>query len=99
MAGEAAIAILQVRKQDAEDSYRALIAQFPTQPCVHLDYGMFLESEHRDEEATAEFLAETKTNPDSAAPWLWLGRLALERRERGGARAGGPGARTGEPAE
>jgi|CZLA01.1.fsa_nt_gi tetratricopeptide (TPR) repeat protein len=85
MAGEAAIAILQVRKKDAEDSYRALIAQFPTQPCVHLDYGMFLESEHRDEEATAEFLAETKTNPDSAAPWLWLGRLALERRD--GARA------------
>src|ERR1019366_3416797 len=87
MAGEAAIAILQKRKKDAEDAYRALIAQFPEQPFVHLDRGMLLEDEHRDEEASAEFLAETKTNPDSAVPWLWLGRVALERRDAAGARA------------
>ena len=87
MAGEAAIAILQNRKKDAEDAYRALIAQFPEQPFVHLDRGMLLEDEHRDEEASAEFLAETKTNPDSAVPWLWLGRVALERRDAAGARA------------
>jgi tetratricopeptide (TPR) repeat protein len=85
-AGEAAIAILQVRKKDAEDSYRALIAEFPAQPYVHLDYGMFLESEHRDEEAKTEFLAEIKTDPGSAVPWLWLGRLALERRDGAEAR-------------
>jgi len=96
-AGDAAAAILQNRKKDAEDAYRVLLAQFPAQPFVHLDYGMFLESEHRDEEATAEFLAETKTNPESAVPWLWLGRLALDQRVGEEARADALRARTLNP--
>jgi len=86
-AGEAAIAILQERKQDAEDAYRTLIAQLPAQPYAHLDFGLYLASEHRDKEATAEFLAETATNPSSAAAWLWLARIALDQRDGAAARA------------
>jgi len=80
-AGVAAIAVLQDRKKDAEDAYRTLLAQFPAQPYVHLGYGILLESEHRDEEATGEFLAESKVNPGSAVPWLWLGRIALDQQD------------------
>jgi tetratricopeptide (TPR) repeat protein len=86
-AGEAAIAILQERKKDAEAAYRTLVSQFSAQPCVHLDFGMFLESERRDQEASAEFLTETKTNPGSAAAWLWLARIALDQRDAAAARA------------
>jgi predicted Zn-dependent protease len=86
-AGEAAIATFEDRKKDAEQAYRSLLAQFPKQPFVHLDYGMLLESEHRDDDAIAEFLAETKLNPQSPAAWLWLGRITLDEGRARDARA------------
>jgi predicted Zn-dependent protease len=85
-AGEAAVAVLQERKNDAEVALKQLLAQFPEQPGVHLNYGLLLVSEHREEEAASQFLAETKTNPTSPVGWLWLGRLALDREETAAAR-------------
>jgi len=42
-----------------------------------LSFGLFLENEHRDEEAAKEFTAETKITTHSAVPWLWLARVAM----------------------
>jgi tetratricopeptide (TPR) repeat protein len=99
LAGEAAVAALQERKKDAEQSLQKLLTQFPDQPSAHLNYGLLLESEHRDEEAVSQFLAETKTNPGSPAPWLWLGRLALDREDPAAAREYALKARTLDPGD
>jgi tetratricopeptide (TPR) repeat protein len=87
IAGSAALAILNARPADAEKSYRDLIAQFPNQTCAHLSFGLFLESQHRDDEATKEFTAETKVNPTSAVPWLWLARVAIAQQNPEAARS------------
>lgn len=99
IAGQAAIAIFEDRKNDADQAFRTLLAQFPNQPYVHLDYGVFLESQHRDEEAAAVFLAEAKTNPGDATAWLWLGRIALDREDTVEARADALRARALDPSD
>jgi tetratricopeptide (TPR) repeat protein len=77
IAASAAVAVLEVRSDDAEKSYRELVAQFPNVPSAHLAFGLFLESHHRDDEAIKEFTAEAQVSPTSAVPWLWLARVAL----------------------
>jgi len=78
LASKAAVATFEDRKKDAEQAYQQLLSQFPNQPFAHLDYGMLLESEHRDQNALAEFLAETKVNPQNSTAWLWLARVTLD---------------------
>jgi tetratricopeptide (TPR) repeat protein len=87
IAGSAALAILDGRPADAEKSYRDLIARFPNQAAAHLSFGLFLESQHRDDEATKEFTAETTVNPTSAVPWLWLARVAIAQQNPEAARS------------
>jgi tetratricopeptide (TPR) repeat protein len=87
IAATAAVAVLEVRSQDAEKAYRDLLAQFPNQSFAHLSFGLFLESHHRDDEAMAEFSAETKVNPTAASPWLWLSRVALVQQNSQAARS------------
>lgn len=97
MAGEAAVAVLRDQPRDAEKLYRQLIAQFPSQPFVHLCLGLFLESEHRDSEADDELTAETKLNPKSATAWLWLARVALVEQDAEKARSAAARAHALEP--
>ena len=77
LAGKSAEYIVRGRPRDAEKSYRDLVTQFPNQPFAHLCLGLFLESEHRDEEAQKEFHEEALVNPGSSLPWIWLARVAL----------------------
>jgi tetratricopeptide (TPR) repeat protein len=99
LAGQAAIATFEDRKNDADQAFRALTAEFPTQPFVHLNYGVLLESQHRDEEAAAAFLAETNINPSDATAWLWLGRIAVDREDAVEARADALRARALDPSD
>jgi tetratricopeptide (TPR) repeat protein len=77
LAGESARYVVEGRPRDAEKSYRELVTQFPTQPLAHLCFGLFLESEHRDDEAQNEFQAETMVSSGNALPWIWIARVAL----------------------
>lgn len=87
LAGSAALATLNGQPADAEKAYRDLVARFPNQPHAHLSFGVFLESQHREDEATKEFAAETKVNPNTAVPWLWLGRVAIAQQKPEAARS------------
>ncbi len=97
IAGNAALAILSARSADAEKSYRDLVVQFPNQASAHLSFGLFLESQHRDDEAAKEFTAETKVNPTSAVPWLWLARVAIAQQNPEAARSYAAHARELDP--
>lgn len=77
LAGEGAKSIVEGRPKDAERSYRELVTRYAAQPLAHLSFGLFLESEHRDEEAQKEFHDEIAVNPDSALTWIWIARVAL----------------------
>jgi tetratricopeptide (TPR) repeat protein len=81
LAGKSAVAVIELRPKDAEESYRELVAEFPNLPYAHLCLGLFLENGHRDQEAEQEFVAETKVAPNNAAPWIWLAQVALEQNE------------------
>lgn len=87
IAGNAAIETLNGRPADAEKAYRDLITSFPNQPHAHLSFGLFLESQHREEEAAKEFAAETKVDPNAAVPWLWLARVAIAQQKPEAARS------------
>ena len=77
LAGESARYVVEGKPRDAEKSYRELVTQFPKQPLAHLCLGLFLESEHRDDEAQTEFNDETSVNPGNTLPWIWIARVAL----------------------
>jgi tetratricopeptide (TPR) repeat protein len=77
LAGESARYVVEGKPRDAEKSYKELLTQFPNQPLAHLCLGLFLESEHRDDEAQQEFQAETVVSPGNALPWIWIARVAL----------------------
>src|ERR1700678_1366511 len=87
IAGAAALAVLDGETAEAEKDYRDLISQYPNQPFTHLSFGLFLESHHRDDEATEEFTAETKVSTTSAIPWLWLARIAIGQKDPEAARS------------
>jgi tetratricopeptide (TPR) repeat protein len=87
LAGKSAIAVIETRPEEAEKSYRELVAEYPKLPYTHLSLGLFLENGHRDSEAEQEFLAETKVNPNSPVPWIWLARVALVQNDLTGARS------------
>jgi tetratricopeptide (TPR) repeat protein len=87
LAGQSAVAVIDLKPDEAEKLYRQLVAQFPDQPFAHLALGLFLENVHRDDEAEKEFLAETKVSPDSEVPWIWLGRVALAQKDTTAARS------------
>jgi predicted Zn-dependent protease len=74
-----------------------LVAEFPNLPYTHLCLGLFLENGHRDQEAEQEFLAETKVDPNNAAPWIWLAQVALEQKELSTARTAAERAQTLSP--
>jgi predicted Zn-dependent protease len=97
MAAKAAVAVLEDRRNDAGETYRALQLQFPAQPFVHLNYGILLMKQNRDESAAEEFRAETKLNPNDGAAWIWLARLAVERQDAPEARADAAKARALDP--
>jgi tetratricopeptide (TPR) repeat protein len=97
MAAKAAVAVLEDRKNDAGEAYRALHLQFPAQPFVHLHYGVLLMKQNRVEAAAEEFRAETKLNPNDGAAWIWLARLAVERLDAPEARADAAKARALDP--
>ncbi|MDE1156099.1 MAG: tetratricopeptide repeat protein [Acidobacteriaceae bacterium] len=78
--GNAAISVLELKTKAAETYYRQAIEQYPTLPFVHLCLALFLENLGRDAEAEQELIAETKVNQTSADPWVWLGRIALAKR-------------------
>jgi len=99
LASQAALAVLEDRKNDAGKAYRALLLQFPSQPFVHLGYGILLVKQNRDDEAAEEFRAETALNPESAEPWIWLARMALERSDAEEAREDATKARALDPVD
>ena len=99
IAANAALAVLNGRPADAEKSYRELIAQFPNEASAHLSFGLFLESQHRDDEAAKEFTAEARVNPTSAIPWLWLARVAIAQQNSEAARSYAAHARELDPRE
>lgn len=86
LAGKSAVDVLELRPKDAEESYRELIAKYPDLPYTHLCLGLFLVNGHRDQEARQEFIAETKVDPNNAAPWTWLAQVALEQKDLPAAR-------------
>jgi len=96
-AGSATSAALQTRPDDAEKAYRDLLSRFPSQPFAHLSFGLFLESQNREDEAEKEFSAETKLSPTNATPWLWLARVALARLNSEAARSYATHARELDP--
>jgi tetratricopeptide (TPR) repeat protein len=97
LAGKAAVAVLKDQSTEAEKLYRQLIVEYPSQPFAHLCLGLFLEGEHRDNEAADELAAETKLNPKSATAWLWLGRVALVQQDPEMARSAAARAQALEP--
>ena len=99
IAATAVVAVLEVRPDDAEKSYRELITLYPSFPFAHFSFGLFLESHHRDDEAAKELVAETKVSPTSAAPWLWLARVALAQRNSAEARSFAARARELDPSD
>jgi tetratricopeptide (TPR) repeat protein len=99
LANQAAIAVTEDRKNDAGNAYRALLLQFPSQPFVHLRYGILLVKQNRNDEAAKEFRAETTLNSHSAEPWIWLARIALEKNDATEARDDAARARTLDPVD
>jgi tetratricopeptide (TPR) repeat protein len=97
LAGEAAVAVLKDQPAEAEKLYRRLIVEHLSQPFAHLCLGLFLESEHRDNEAADELAAETKLNPKSTTAWLWLARVALVQQDPEKARSAAERAQALEP--
>jgi len=77
IAGKAALAVLNGQPAEAEKAYRDLVSVYPNQSFAHLSFGLFLESQHREDEAANEFAVETKISTTSAVPWLWLARVAV----------------------
>jgi tetratricopeptide (TPR) repeat protein len=87
LAGQGAEYVVRAKPRDAEKSYRQLVAQFTSLPFAHLCLGLFLESEHRDDEAFKEFQDETLLSPGNPVPWVWLARVALIQQDPGAARS------------
>lgn len=81
LVGQAAIAVLQLRPQDAERLYRQVIQEHPQLPFAHLCLALFLENLGRHAEAEDELKAEAGLNRASPDAWIWLARFALARRE------------------
>ena len=79
--GQAAIAVLQLKPQDAERLYRQAIQERPQLPFAHLCLALFLENLGRHAEAEDELKAEAAVNHVSPDAYLWLARFALARRE------------------
>jgi tetratricopeptide (TPR) repeat protein len=82
LVGQAAVAVLQLRPQDAEKLYRQVIQQHPQLPFAHLCLALFLENLGRHAEAEDELKLETSVNHVSPDAWIWLARFALARRDR-----------------
>jgi len=78
--GKAAISVLKLKPDEAEAFYRKAIVEYPQLPFAHLCLALFLDNLGREDETVAELLAETKVNQVSPDPWIWLGRLALAKR-------------------
>lgn len=81
LAGQAAIAVLNLKSDDADRLYRQLVQEYPTLPDTHLCLALFLENIGKHAEAEAELKAEAAVNPGSPDAWIWLARLALARRD------------------
>ncbi len=81
LAGQAAVAVLNLKSDDADRLYRQLVQQYPTLPNAHLCLALFLENLGKHAEAEAELKAETTVRPGSPDAWIWLARLALARRD------------------
>ena len=78
--GKAAISVLQLNTNAADGFYRQTIAEYPQLPFAHLCLALFLDNLGLEDETVTELLAETKVNPVSPDAWIWLGRLALAKR-------------------
>jgi tetratricopeptide (TPR) repeat protein len=81
LAGQAAIAVLNLRTADAERLYRQVILDYPALPFAHLCLALFLENLGRQAEAEDELKVEAKVNHVNPDAWIWLARLALVRRD------------------
>lgn len=81
LAGQAGVAVLDLKTADAERFYRQLVQEYPRLPYAHLCLALFLENLGRQVEAEQELKAETSVNHDTPDAWIWLGRLALARRD------------------
>jgi tetratricopeptide (TPR) repeat protein len=81
LVGQAAIAVVQLRSEDAERLYRQVVQEHPQLPFAHLCLALFLENLGRRVEAEAELKTETKLNQASPDAWVWLARFALARRD------------------
>jgi tetratricopeptide (TPR) repeat protein len=79
--GQAAIAVLQLKPQDAERLYRQVIQEHPQLPFAHLCLALFLENLGRHAEAEDQLKAEVAANQASPDAWIWLARFALARRD------------------
>lgn len=87
LAGEASIAVLELRSADAEKLYQQLVRDYASLPFTHLCLALFLENLGKDGDAEQALKAESVVNPTSPDPWIWLARIALARRDAAGARA------------
>lgn len=97
LAGAAAVDVLKDQPKQAEAAYRELIQRYPTLPFAHLSFALFLQSEHRNNEAATELQAETKIDPNSPDAWLWLSQIELAQQKPDQARADAEKARTLDP--
>ncbi|MGA7158525.1 MAG: tetratricopeptide repeat protein [Acidobacteriaceae bacterium] len=86
VAGQAAIAVLELKEPEAERLYRQLVQENPNLPFAHLCLALFLINQGREAEAEEQLKAESVVNTTTPDPWVWLARLTLARRDAADAR-------------
>ncbi|HVO56673.1 MAG TPA: tetratricopeptide repeat protein [Dongiaceae bacterium] len=79
--GEAAAALLNSKYDEALPRLRVLLTEFPAQPFLHYVYGSALASLSLFDEASLQFLAETRISPRSELPLVELASLKLQERK------------------
>jgi predicted Zn-dependent protease len=69
-AGSLAALLANKQVEKADISFREMLTQYPKVQFLHYAYGGMLASQGHDEEAKAQFKAETDLNPDNALAYL-----------------------------
>jgi tetratricopeptide (TPR) repeat protein len=77
-AGETAALAYAQRFNEAFQSFRQMLKDFPDTPFLHYAYGSALESISQHDEAEAQLREELKITPDSALSYMRLAAISLK---------------------
>jgi tetratricopeptide (TPR) repeat protein len=77
-AGEAAERLVSSNLEQAFQTFRQMLQDYPNTPYLHYAYGSALDFSSRYGEAEAQLREETRVTPNSALPYMRLAAIALK---------------------